>query len=218
MFKYVYTICVLILFLNHQVLNSQWIPNNFKINYFYRELCGDLIVSGHTISLFMAALALKQYCPKKFYYLAELCYCATFIAVPCILLARKHYTIDVVLAYCLTTRVFWTYHSLSVLFIVFFTIYLWNFCWFRSINFNCWTFRSIDFLMFLEILINVIFLIAAFISPGWFRSNSLKAINLGLYGAIFGGRCATTAIFSESMEMAIQLSTTFSKKITIRIG
>ncbi|VBB32480.1 unnamed protein product [Acanthocheilonema viteae] len=60
-----------------------------------RELCGDLIVSGHTISLFMVALALKQYCPKKLYCLAQLCYCATFIAVPCILLARKHYTIDV---------------------------------------------------------------------------------------------------------------------------
>ncbi|KAL3994194.1 PAP2 C-terminal family protein [Acanthocheilonema viteae] len=78
-----------------------------------RELCGDLIVSGHTISLFMVALALKQYCPKKLYCLAQLCYCATFIAVPCILLARKHYTIDVVLAYYLTTRIFWTYHSLS---------------------------------------------------------------------------------------------------------
>ncbi|MCP9261222.1 Sphingomyelin synthase-related 2 [Dirofilaria immitis] len=78
-----------------------------------RELCGDLIISGHTISLFMATLILKQYCPKKFYYLAKLSYRATFIAVPCILLARKHYTIDVVLAYCLTTRIFWTYHSLS---------------------------------------------------------------------------------------------------------
>ncbi|VDK78000.1 unnamed protein product [Onchocerca ochengi] len=78
-----------------------------------RELCGDLIISGHTISLFMAALVLKQYCPKKFYYVAELSYRATFIAIPCILLARKHYTIDVVLAYCLTTRIFWTYHSLS---------------------------------------------------------------------------------------------------------
>ncbi|EJW87287.1 hypothetical protein WUBG_01804 [Wuchereria bancrofti] len=78
-----------------------------------RELCGDLIVSGHTISLFIAALALKQYCPKKLFCLAELCYCATFVAITCILLARKHYTIDVVLAYCLTTRIFWTYHSLS---------------------------------------------------------------------------------------------------------
>uniref|UniRef100_A0A915Q6T0 Sphingomyelin synthase-like domain-containing protein n=1 Tax=Setaria digitata TaxID=48799 RepID=A0A915Q6T0_9BILA len=78
-----------------------------------RELCGDLIISGHTISIFIAALALKEYCPRRLYYLAELCYAATFLAVFCILLARKHYTIDVVLAYCLTTRVFWTYHSLS---------------------------------------------------------------------------------------------------------
>lgn len=95
-------------------------PTNFGLffqiyDYLYRELCGDLIVSGHTISLFMAALALKQYSPEKLYCLAQLCYCATFIAVPCILLARKHYTIDVILAYYLTTRIFWTYHSLSVL-------------------------------------------------------------------------------------------------------
>lgn len=78
-----------------------------------RELCGDLIVSGHTITLFTSALALKQYCPRRIYYLAELYYFSAFLATFCILLSRKHYTIDVVLAYWLTTRTFWSYHSLS---------------------------------------------------------------------------------------------------------
>ncbi|VDK31113.1 unnamed protein product [Gongylonema pulchrum] len=76
-------------------------------------MCGDLIVSGHTISLFTATLAFKQYCPRRLYYLAQLYNVGAFIAIFCILLSRKHYTIDVLLAYLLATRVFWTYHSLS---------------------------------------------------------------------------------------------------------
>uniref|UniRef100_A0AC34RKF4 Sphingomyelin synthase-like domain-containing protein n=1 Tax=Panagrolaimus sp. JU765 TaxID=591449 RepID=A0AC34RKF4_9BILA len=30
-----------------------------------RELCGDLIVSGHTITLFTAMMAFRQYCPRR---------------------------------------------------------------------------------------------------------------------------------------------------------
>uniref|UniRef100_A0A914RE31 Sphingomyelin synthase-like domain-containing protein n=1 Tax=Parascaris equorum TaxID=6256 RepID=A0A914RE31_PAREQ len=60
----------------------------------FRELCGDLIVSGHTISLFNAVFAFKQYAPRKLNLLAHLYAFASVIAVVCILLARKHYTID----------------------------------------------------------------------------------------------------------------------------
>lgn len=35
------------------------------------------------------------------------------VAIVGILFARKHYTIDVLLAYFLSTRTFWTYHSLQ---------------------------------------------------------------------------------------------------------
>ncbi|VDM40777.1 unnamed protein product [Toxocara canis] len=78
-----------------------------------RELCGDLIISGHTISLFNAVFAFKQYAPRKLNLLAHLYSVAAVVAVVCILLARKHYTIDVVLGYLVSSRTFWTYHSLQ---------------------------------------------------------------------------------------------------------
>ncbi len=35
-------------------------------------------------------------------------------AVICVLISRQHYTVDVVFAYYITTRTFWTYHSLCL--------------------------------------------------------------------------------------------------------
>jgi shingomyelin synthase len=35
-----------------------------------------------------------------------------FVAIFCILLARKHYTIDIVFGYLVASRTFWTYHAL----------------------------------------------------------------------------------------------------------
>ncbi|TKR96719.1 hypothetical protein L596_010699 [Steinernema carpocapsae] len=78
-----------------------------------RDLCGDLIVSGHTISIVTSVLILLYYSPRRsplFGYLAQL---LGVIAIICILMARKHYTVDVVLGYFVTTRIFWTYHSLQ---------------------------------------------------------------------------------------------------------
>ncbi|KAH7718908.1 Protein W07E6.3 [Aphelenchoides avenae] len=79
-----------------------------------RELCGDLIVSGHTLSLFTAALAFKEYAPRKLAQTLGLLYqILAYVALGCILMARKHYSIDVLLGYVVATRVFWTYHSLQ---------------------------------------------------------------------------------------------------------
>lgn len=79
-----------------------------------RELCGDLIVSGHTISLFNAVLTVRYYVPRRLCIVSQLYNLLAIIALLCILLARKHYTIDLVLGYLISTRVFWTYHSLSL--------------------------------------------------------------------------------------------------------
>lgn len=77
-----------------------------------RVLCGDLIVSGHTLSLFIGEMTFKQYAPKKLNWLSYILTGCSVAGVVCILLARKHYTIDVVLGYYLATRTFWSYHSL----------------------------------------------------------------------------------------------------------
>uniref|UniRef100_A0A0N4ZHG0 PAP2_C domain-containing protein n=1 Tax=Parastrongyloides trichosuri TaxID=131310 RepID=A0A0N4ZHG0_PARTI len=77
-----------------------------------RVLCGDLIVSGHTISLFTALHTFKYYAPQKLRILINIYRVIAFIAIVCILFARKHYSIDVFLGYVVATNVFRTYHSL----------------------------------------------------------------------------------------------------------
>ncbi|EYC04177.1 hypothetical protein Y032_0089g2264 [Ancylostoma ceylanicum] len=62
-----------------------------------RELCGDLIVSGHTVTIFTSFYAFKYYAPKKLKPLSYMLNMLAFMAVIAILFARKHYTIDVVL-------------------------------------------------------------------------------------------------------------------------
>uniref|UniRef100_A0A8R1DRA2 PAP2_C domain-containing protein n=1 Tax=Caenorhabditis japonica TaxID=281687 RepID=A0A8R1DRA2_CAEJA len=79
-----------------------------------RELCGDLIVSGHTLTIFSAFLVFKTYAPKRIQFLSYIYHVLAFIALFSILLARKHYMIDVVLGYTVSTRVFMEYHSLAV--------------------------------------------------------------------------------------------------------
>ncbi|KAK6735941.1 hypothetical protein RB195_018913 [Necator americanus] len=62
-----------------------------------RELCGDLIVSGHTVTIFTSFYAFKHYAPKKLKPLSYMFNVLAIMAVVAILFARKHYTIDVVL-------------------------------------------------------------------------------------------------------------------------
>lgn len=95
-----------------------------------RELCGDLIVSGHTLTIFTAYLVFKTYAPQRIQVrdnynteriqhfisqpLSFIYHVMAFVAIFSILLARKHYMIDVVLGYTVSTRVFMEYHALAV--------------------------------------------------------------------------------------------------------
>uniref|UniRef100_A0A7E4V124 PAP2_C domain-containing protein n=1 Tax=Panagrellus redivivus TaxID=6233 RepID=A0A7E4V124_PANRE len=78
-----------------------------------RILCGDLIVSGHTLTLFISMMTFRHYTPRRMTYLGYFYNFLAFVALFCILLARKHYSIDVVLGYFVSTRIFWEYHSLA---------------------------------------------------------------------------------------------------------
>ncbi|VDO69288.1 unnamed protein product [Haemonchus placei] len=79
-----------------------------------RELCGDLIVSGHTLTIFTSFYTFKYYAPKKLKPLSHMLNMLAVMAVLAILFARKHYTIDVLLGYTVSTRVFMEYHALMV--------------------------------------------------------------------------------------------------------
>ena len=75
--------------------------------------CGDYIFSGHTMTLTLSYLAIKQYSPRRFVLLHRASFLSAVLGVILLLLARGHYTIDVLLAYYVSTRVWWVYHTLA---------------------------------------------------------------------------------------------------------
>lgn len=84
----------------------------------YHRFCGDYIFSGHTVILVLAYLTFQEYLlPSrrrtllwKIFQFSQ--FSMTFISVICIIIARGHYLIDIILAYFVTTRIFWIYHTL----------------------------------------------------------------------------------------------------------
>jgi len=76
-------------------------------------LCGDYIYSGHTIVHVTCYLFIREYSPKKWRILHYASMIFSTIGVVCLLFSRGHYTIDVILAYWITTRIFWSYHTMA---------------------------------------------------------------------------------------------------------
>merc|ERR1719450_159167 len=75
--------------------------------------CGDYIFSGHTMTLTLGCLTIKQYSPRRFVLLHRASFLSALLGVILLLLARGHYTIDVLLAYYVSTRLWWVYHTLA---------------------------------------------------------------------------------------------------------
>ncbi len=77
------------------------------------NLCGDLIISGHTFSLMLPYLTIDRYGSKNRFFrvIGRIGMPVVLVGMALILLARRHYMIDVAFAYYLATRLFWTYHS-----------------------------------------------------------------------------------------------------------
>lgn len=74
--------------------------------------CGDYIYSGHTMVLVLSYLVVAEYSPKKLWLLHWAMWATAFVGIAFVLLAHAHYCIDVILGYYITTRLFWTFHSL----------------------------------------------------------------------------------------------------------
>ncbi|XP_050096688.1 phosphatidylcholine:ceramide cholinephosphotransferase 2-like isoform X2 [Anopheles aquasalis] len=75
--------------------------------------CGDYIYSGHTVTLVLGYLVISEYSPKRFWPIHWLYWAASMTGVVMVLVAHGHYTVDVLIAYYATTRLFWTYHTLA---------------------------------------------------------------------------------------------------------
>uniref|UniRef100_A0A493SVE8 Phosphatidylcholine:ceramide cholinephosphotransferase 1 n=1 Tax=Anas platyrhynchos platyrhynchos TaxID=8840 RepID=A0A493SVE8_ANAPP len=77
------------------------------------NMCGDYLYSGHTVILTLTYLFIKEYSPRRLWWYHWLCWTLSMVGMFCILLAHDHYTVDVVVAYYITTRLFWWYHTMA---------------------------------------------------------------------------------------------------------
>jgi len=75
--------------------------------------CGDYIFSGHTMVLTMGYLVIKEYSPRRFVLLHWVSFFTSLTGIIMLLIARGHYSIDCLLAYYVTTRMWWIYHTLA---------------------------------------------------------------------------------------------------------
>lgn len=50
--------------------------------------------------------------PKRFFILHWLAWLNALVGIAMILISHSHYTIDIILAYYVATRIFWSYHTL----------------------------------------------------------------------------------------------------------
>ncbi|GAU97011.1 hypothetical protein RvY_08375 [Ramazzottius varieornatus] len=74
--------------------------------------CGDYIYSGHTCVLLLSALMMDEYAPKKYFLLRILVFLMAATGIVMVSVSRGHYTVDIIVAYYITTRVFWMYHAM----------------------------------------------------------------------------------------------------------
>lgn len=75
--------------------------------------CGDFIYSGHTVTLILTYLLVAEYTSERFWLLHCVYWFLAGLGIVFLEFAHGHYSIDVVVAYYITTRVFWTYHTLA---------------------------------------------------------------------------------------------------------
>lgn len=75
--------------------------------------CGDFIYSGHTVILVLSYLVISEYTPRKLWPVGIVYWVLSLLGIIFLEMSHAHYTIDVVIAYFITTRLFWLYHTLA---------------------------------------------------------------------------------------------------------
>lgn len=75
------------------------------------KFCGNYIYSGHTTVVVLNYLMTDEYCPSLIVNIAIKA--MTLVSVLLLLVSQFDYTVSVIIAYYITTRLFWLYHTLA---------------------------------------------------------------------------------------------------------